>query len=374
MKKDQVYFLTFLGLTVVTFAVGYFSLNSLLEISTNHFLQIQIESSKREANEISALVQYQVESGLPKDIVIENLQKSIENTSTESGFVCMFDWSGVEICHPDPEKIGQQILPRESFVQPTMYSDPDYHDLYNLLNNKTETGGIREFSNEERNSEIIYLYPVKNTDWIIAAHANIEHIKDRMQRLKSNFILVYSISGILIVIISLFMVRLVSGRYEKKLEMRNEGLSREVMTLSKLNHDLVLYKQKVESSENVQDTAEKKDNNTVKKRILTYLKDEIVSVETGNIAFIYTENTATHICCLDSKIYHSNNSLDELFSDLDKTVFFRANRQFILSIKAIDKIYKYGNNQLKIEVSPKSPISIIISKNKASEFKRWLNL
>jgi hypothetical protein len=346
-------------------------MNYLLEISTNHFLQTQIESSKREANEISLLVQYQIENGLPKEVVINNLQKSIENTSTESGFVCMFDWSGIEICHPDPEKIGQQILPEESFVQPAIYSELDPQDFYDLLKNKTKSGGIREFSEKSRNSEIIYLYPVKGTDWIIAAHANIGHIEGRMQKMKTNFILAYAVSGILIIIMSLFMVRLISGRYEKKLEKQNEGLSKEVVTLSKLNSDLVLYKEKKEKLGDAQEG--QRENNLAKKRILTYVKDEIVSIEPENIAFIYTENTVTYICCLDGKVFHSNNSLDEIFSDLASALFFRANRQFIISVKAIDKIYKYGNNQLKIEVNPKSPINIIISKNKTSEFKQWLS-
>ncbi|RNL87848.1 LytTR family transcriptional regulator [Sinomicrobium pectinilyticum] len=374
MKKDQVYFFTFLGLAIVTFIVGYFSMNYLLEISTNHFLQTQIESSKREASEVSSLVQFQLENGLSKEQVIDNLQRSLENTSMESGFVCMFNWSGVEICHPNPEKIGQQILPEESFVQPAVYTEPDPYDLYNLLKQKKETGGIREFSDEGRGSEIIYLYPVKNTDWIVAAHANIDHIKGRMQRLKSNFIVAYAVSGMLIVLMSLFMVRLISRRYEKGLEIKNEGLSREIVTLSRLNHDLILYKQKMEDKENTgkNDPEESQENNFVKKRLLTYVKDEIVSIEPENIAFIYMENTVTHICCRDGRIFHSNNSLEEVYSDLDSSLFFRANRRFILSINSIDKIYKYGNNQLKIEVSPRSPIDIIISKNKASEFKQWL--
>ncbi|UGU15671.1 LytTR family transcriptional regulator [Sinomicrobium kalidii] len=375
MKKDHVYFFTFLGLAIVTFAVGYFSMNYLLEISTNHFLRTQIESSKREASEVSSLVQFQLENGLSKDEVVNNLQKSIENTSMESGFVCMFNWSGVEICHPDPEKIGQLILPEESFVQPAVYTEPNLYDLYTLLKQKKESGGIREFSDKGKDSEIIYLYPVKNTDWIIAAHANIDHIKKRMQQLKNNFILAFAVSGILIVLMSLFMVRLIGGRYEKKLEVKNEGLSRDIVTLSKLNHDLTLYKQKVEEKEKNADEDDpdgNRENSFAKKRILTYVKDEIVSIEPDNIAFIYMENTVTHICCIDGRIFHSNNSLEEVFSDLDNSLFFRANRRFILSINSIDKIYKYGNNQLKIEVVPKSPIDIIISKNKASEFKQWL--
>jgi hypothetical protein len=46
---------------------------------------------------------------------------------------------------------------------------------------------------------------------------------------------------------------------------------------------------------------------------------------------------------------------------------------FKYPVNSIEKILKYGNNQLKIEVIPISEINIIISKNKAAEFKTWLN-
>jgi hypothetical protein len=369
MKKDQVYFFTFTGLTIIIFIVSYFGMNYLLEVSANHLLQSQIESGKREAREVSNLVGYQMQSGLPKETVIDNLQRSIENTNTNSGFVSMFDWSGVQICHPSADKIGEQIMNDESIEQPPIYGELNPDDFYELLKNKAKSENIEMPSGP---SEIIYLYPVKDTDWIVASHANIGQIEREMHKLKGNFIIVYAISGIIIVIMSIFLVRLINMHYEKKLEIRNEGLSQEVLNLSRLNNDLMLYKEKVGKEETLANTNET--NSHVKKRILTYLKDEIISVETDDVAFLYTENTNTYIYCLDGKVYNCNNSLEELYVDLDKNAFFRANRQFILSIKAISKIYKYGNNQLKIEVTPKPPVNIIVSKNKASEFKRWLNL
>jgi len=90
------------------------------------------------------------------------------------------------------------------------------------------------------------------------------------------------------------------------------------------------------------------------------------------IAFINTENSITSITCLDGKKYTNNSSLDELYNQLDHSIFFRANRQYILSVKGIDEILRYGNNQLKIKTSPEN--DVIISKNKVSEFKKWLTL
>ena len=111
-----------------------------------------------------------------------------------------------------------------------------------------------------------------------------------------------------------------------------------------------------------------------RKRILTYLRNELVPVLIDDIAYIYTENTITYIVTFDGKKSTANASLEDMYSNLDATIFFRANRQFIISIAAIDKIIKYGKSQLKILVRSTTSEEIIISKNKAAEFKQWLNM
>ncbi len=373
MKKDQLYLYTFLGLAVIVAVVSYFSMQFHFEASTNQFLKSHIESGKREAGDVSNLVQYQLESGLTKEQVIDNLQKSIENKTPQSQFISMLDWSGNQICHPNPEKLGTQIVADESFLQP-VYNEIDPDLLYDLLKNKNNNKQVEPSEMKDSSTEIIYLYPVQNTDWIIAAHADIDLIKEGMQQLKVNFILGFTSAGIVLVLLSVFMVRLISSQYEKTLESKNEGLSKEVLSLSKLNSNLVSYKEKVEPKEHKNREEEHAETEShSKKRILTYVKDFLIAIDTHEISFIYTENSITYICCLDGKVYNSSGSLDELYKDLDKSLFFRANRQFILSISAITKIYKYGNNQLKIELTQRPPIPIIVSKNKAAEFKTWLS-
>ena len=369
MKKDKLYFYTFLSLLLIVYIVGYFSMSYLIDISTEQFLKIQMDTSKREAREFSSMVSSQISSGISENEVIKNIQTSIEKTDNETGFLCMFDWSGKEICHPNIEKIGKYTLPKESFIS-SISGDATSKDFYSYLKNKKEGGGKRTFSEKNRASEIIYVYPVKNTDWIIAAHANTQKIEEQISAVKKNFIIVYSVTGALIVILSLITVRLIGSHYEKVLELKNEKLSDEVLSLSKLNYDLINYKNKIKTAETLEPVQTEVNS---KQRILTYSKNELVPILVEQIAYIYTENTITYIISIENKKSTSNSSLDELYNDLNKTLFFRANRQYILSINAIDKIIRYGNNQLKIEVLPKTELNIIISKNKASEFKAWLN-
>ena len=377
MKKDKFYLFTLLAISLIVFVIGYFNMNYLIKISTNQLFEIQIESSKREAREFSNLVAYQIENGIDRQIVINNVQKSIEGTNTESGFICMFDWSGVEICHPDPQKIGKQTNPNESYVRP-IDSDIEAEDFYKLLNDRKEQGGVREF-NDDQSSEIIYLYPVKNTDWIIAAHANIDKIENEISSLRANFLLVYLLTSVSIILLSLAIIWYLSNYYEKELKRKNEELTEEVRSLSKLNHNLNQYKTKIseelEASKDLATTEDEpngENNASIKRRLLTYSKDKLITIKVEEIAYINTENSITFITCLDGQKYTHNSSLDELFTGLDQALFFRANRQYILSVKGIDEILKYGNNQLKIKTTPEN--SVLISKNKAAKFKKWLNI
>lgn len=78
------------------------------------------------------------------------------------------------------------------------------------------------------------------------------------------------------------------------------------------------------------------------------------------------------ICTTGNRKYYSATSLDEIGKTLETEHFYRANRQFIINIKAIKNILIYGKNQLKIVIEPEPEENIIISKNKVSDFKKWL--
>lgn len=373
MKKDNLYLFTFLAISFVVFIIGYFSMLYMEKESDYQLLQFQIDSGKREAREVAELVSSQLDNGLAREVVIQNFQKSIEGTNLENGFVSMLDWSGVEICHPDPQKIGKNNKPEAPYIRP-IDSAISTTEFYDLVTNSKHAPRENDSVKQTINSEIIYLYPIKNSDWIIAAHTNIDQIQKQIKELKLNFLSIYLLASATISLLALIMVRFLGSYYEKALEMKNEKLAEEVLNLTKLNSDLYNLKNQLnknEEKENKIDSEE--DNNKIKNRLLAYSKDKLISVRVDEIAFINTEFSLTTITCLDGQKHANNSSLDELIGGLDPLYFFRANRQYIISVKGIYEILKYGNNQLKIKLNPASSNTIIISKNKVSEFKKWLN-
>ena len=364
MRKDLLYLLTFLSLSLVFLVISGIAIRYFVNEAAENILDTQLESSKREAKQVAILIGHQLKSGISKEETIKNTQASIENSNLDAGFISIFDWSGKIVCHPDVKLLGQPISSKKSFIS-SVSDEVTSEDLYKLLQDSDVNLDIKK-----NNSEVIYLHPVANSDWIIGAHTNTEKVSQQIKDLRSNFQIILLVMGLLFILTAVAVVRVIGSTYEKRLELKNEKLSDEIINLSKLNSALDNYQQEVSQ---LTETEDDTDNNT-KKRILTYMRNELLSVSTTDISYIYTDTGITYVVCFDGKRSVSNSSLDELITNLDETYFFRANRQFIIAISAIDKIVKYGNNQLKILINPNSEVDIIISKNKAAEFKKWLNL
>lgn len=107
-------------------------------------------------------------------------------------------------------------------------------------------------------------------------------------------------------------------------------------------------------------------------RFLVYSGDTLIPLNCENVAYVLSEDGATIIVTVNGKRYFFNDSLDQLEKDLDPKDFFRANRQLIISAKAVQKVYNYGNQKLKLSIIPQTNFDIIISKLKATAFKEWL--
>ncbi|NHQ79838.1 LytR/AlgR family response regulator transcription factor, partial [Elizabethkingia miricola] len=98
----------------------------------------------------------------------------------------------------------------------------------------------------------------------------------------------------------------------------------------------------------------------------------IITIDIEDVVYIVLAETVS-VLTLQNNTYTINSSLDELMRQLNNEIFYRANRQYIVNINAIESISIYGRNQLRIETKLKPEEAIIISKNKVSDFKKWLD-
>jgi len=170
-----------LVLILFALAVLYFvSFSFAYRSATKELINHQIETSKNQANLIASLLSQKLKSGFSKEQVKNELQRSIENSSTEFSFVCMFDDTGKEICHPNKDKIGKTLSENNSVIK----SVDNYEVIDNFkqaIMDKKAVGGLRKL---KKYTEIVYLSPVKGSNWVVASHANVVKFKETFRNLK----------------------------------------------------------------------------------------------------------------------------------------------------------------------------------------------
>jgi DNA-binding LytR/AlgR family response regulator len=100
---------------------------------------------------------------------------------------------------------------------------------------------------------------------------------------------------------------------------------------------------------------------------------ENIALPLEDIVLIYTQDKLVYVIDRLSKKYTSDRTLSELEEELDEEIFFRANRQYIVSINYIRSFKPYEKVKLLLGIIiPEISHSIIISQENAPVFKRWM--
>lgn len=105
--------------------------------------------------------------------------------------------------------------------------------------------------------------------------------------------------------------------------------------------------------------------------LLTY-KDRLVPVGIDEISYFQSEHGLTKCLTTDKRLFPIEMSLDALEEALNPLHFYRANRKYLISRKAIADAAFYFNGRLSLNMRPQAAEAIIISKAKATEFKQWM--
>ncbi len=112
-------------------------------------------------------------------------------------------------------------------------------------------------------------------------------------------------------------------------------------------------------------------NNRKVASVLVYYQNKIIPIKLQDIALFYIKNETTHLFTFDHKTYVVNKTLDEL-QQYDEELFYRANRQFIVSRHAIKEASNYMARKISIVLNVSFEETITISKEKATPFFEWL--
>lgn len=106
--------------------------------------------------------------------------------------------------------------------------------------------------------------------------------------------------------------------------------------------------------------------------LVTVKGSKMIPVMAEDIAFFYIGEGKVGATTFEKADYKLDYTLDELTGKLNPAYFFRANRQFIISKKAIKEIDSWFNSRLSVTLKVPVPEKILISRIKVTEFKEWI--
>lgn len=110
-----------------------------------------------------------------------------------------------------------------------------------------------------------------------------------------------------------------------------------------------------------------------KSRFMVRFGQKILAITVDKIAYFYSEHKLTFLVTHDHKRYPLDQPLDDLVDVLDPHVFFRANRQCIVTFSSIVEIHPYFKGRVKLQLNPATAEEVIISSERSPEFKSWID-
>ncbi|WP_421872405.1 LytR/AlgR family response regulator transcription factor [Marinoscillum sp.] len=92
------------------------------------------------------------------------------------------------------------------------------------------------------------------------------------------------------------------------------------------------------------------------------------------IAYFYSEDKTVSFVDQSKKKYFVDYNLDELMNHyLNPELFFRVSRKYIVHLPFVSTLIKYPGQRLKILLSIDQEDEIIVSKERVTAFKSWIN-
>lgn len=110
-----------------------------------------------------------------------------------------------------------------------------------------------------------------------------------------------------------------------------------------------------------------------KQRFLIKMGNSLGFAPVVDFRYFYSEDSRVFGRLYDGKRHHLDYTLEALEAVLNPQDFFRINRKIILHAEAVQRIHPYFNNRLKLEVQPDAGFEVIVSRERVTAFKQWMD-
>lgn len=109
-----------------------------------------------------------------------------------------------------------------------------------------------------------------------------------------------------------------------------------------------------------------------RRRFLVRHLSQWLPIDVSEIAYFQYEERVTLLRTLTGQKFSLDYKLDELEAMLDPALFFRANRQFIISVNSVQQIHSYFHHKLKLGLKPAPTEEVVVSRERATDFRKWM--
>ncbi|QMW05001.1 LytR/AlgR family response regulator transcription factor [Spirosoma foliorum] len=109
-----------------------------------------------------------------------------------------------------------------------------------------------------------------------------------------------------------------------------------------------------------------------RRRFLVRHLSQWLPIDVTDIAYFHYEERVTLLRTLGGQKYSLDYNLEELEDMLDPSLFFRVNRQFLISINSVQQIHSYFHHKLKLVLKPAPTDEVLVSRERATDFRKWM--
>ena len=111
-----------------------------------------------------------------------------------------------------------------------------------------------------------------------------------------------------------------------------------------------------------------------KHRFMVKVGNMFKSFNVEDIAYFKSHEGMICLYTHSGQTYPIEYTIDQLEHILNPIHFFRINRKFMVSVQSVVEIHSYFNSRLLLKILPKEEEQVIVSRERTTNFKRWLDM
>jgi two-component system, LytTR family, response regulator len=113
--------------------------------------------------------------------------------------------------------------------------------------------------------------------------------------------------------------------------------------------------------------------NSYKNRFVVKVGEHIRLVPVEEIALFFSSEKYTFVRTFDDRDYDIDFTLEQVMDTVNPNQFFRVSRRHIIALSAIKDIIAYSGSRFKVKLNVSTEEDVLVSRDRTSEFKVWLD-